>query len=91
VSLVYVRLVIQMAQLASALSEFNRPTVGELVGARLGVKTKGWASIKLLSDGHDVQRLPCEMVQKEIEGVYSTVLFVLSTDGKRHSCRSTCL
>jgi hypothetical protein len=59
--------------------------LGELVGARLGVKPNGWASIRLLSSGRDVQQLPCEAVQKEIEGVYSTALFVLLTGGKRNS------
>jgi hypothetical protein len=69
--------------ICSALASFNASTItmGGLIGASLGGRTKPITSIRLLSSSDDIQKQTCDLVQKEIKGVYSTTLFVLLDGG----------
>jgi hypothetical protein len=75
--------------LALASFDSSATSVSDLIGSSLGERAKTWASIRLLSSSNDIQGLSCDMIRKEIKGIYSTTIFVLLNDGQSYFLSST--
>jgi hypothetical protein len=72
------------SDLTFASFDSSATSMSDLIGSSLGRRAKAWASIRLLSSSNDIQRLPCDLIRKEIKGIYSITIFVLLRDGQSY-------